>query len=316
MFSSHSRRWGVAAVLAMSALPMALTAQRGRGGGPGAGGPNSVSPLIDMRRELDLTPRQVATLDSIERSLDQRNQVVGDRLRLRRDSLLSNRAGRGLSDEDRTRLRARLDSLAPLQREVFRNDSLARSAALRVLTDSQRVRVRELQAERRGFAMGQMMGRGRGMGPNALRQRGGRGFGRRGMGGGRGVGGPRARMGGMGPGGFGQGFGPRMRRGFGGGMGPGGMGRGEFGPGEGGFGPRGMGPGMGGRMGLAPRMRGRMMPPGDGPMPEMNPDTRPNGPDSGMAPRMRGRFGPPGADSTRGDSLPPRRPRRPPTPNE
>jgi hypothetical protein len=132
-----------------------------------------------MRRQLDLTPRQLAALDSIERTLAERNRPVMERLRARRDSMFSGRDREPLSREDRLALRSRLDSLTPLRREMIRNDSTARAAAMRVLTDSQRVRVREFQAERRGFTRGRMMQR-RGMRPD-FGPRGGqfdRGFGR------------------------------------------------------------------------------------------------------------------------------------------
>jgi hypothetical protein len=191
MFSISRRSLGVAAVLAFVALPTLLSAQRRRGAERPDLGMNSVAPLIDMRRQLDLSSRQVATLDSIERSLLQKNRSLTGRLQARRDSLWGNRDPRDLTREDKEALRGRLDSLAPLRREIMRNDSTARAAALRVLTDSQRVRVRELQAERRGFAMGRMTER-HGMG------------GRQGMG---------SRMGPR--------FGPRGRFGAGG-IGPGG----------------------------------------------------------------------------------------------
>ena len=57
-----------AAVLALAIMtPVALHAQRGVGGGGRGsvgGGGNPVAPLIDMRRELNLTARQLVQLDS------------------------------------------------------------------------------------------------------------------------------------------------------------------------------------------------------------------------------------------------------------
>ncbi len=236
---------GAAIVVAMLALPVFAMAQGGRGPGmgpPPPPGPNAVSPLIDMRRQLDLTPRQVAALDSIERSLTQRNGAVLQRLQSRRDSLVPNRGRRGLTPDERTALRARLDSLAPLREQIQRNDSTARAAAFRILTDSQRARVNEMQAAQRGFAMGRAMGRRGGGGRMGMR----RGAMMRGRQGGFGGGG---RMGAPGLRG-------RMmpRRPFGGG---GGMGtRGFLGP----MGPRGV-PGVrppgGGGMGFG----GQMPPP-------------------------------------------------------
>ena len=326
MRSFSRRSIGGAAMLVAALLPSLTTAQAPRRARGAAVGPNPIAPLIDMRRELDLTPRQVAALDSIERSLLQKNGTVAERLRSRRDSVLGNDR-RNLSPEDRQSLRARLDSLAPLRQQVVRNDSIARAAAFRVLTDSQRVRVREMQAERRGFAEARAMGRqggggmrgrmggmggmggARGMrmqpGMAGLRMRGQMGGGGRGMGGmGMGGMGMRGRMGTGGMGG-GRGFAPR-----GGGMGrfdqrgmapqrrPGfGMEQGPQGFGRQGVGPQGFGPGGGGR-----GMR-RMGPPDDQqPMdgPQLN------------TPRLRRRMMAPADSTAPADSAAPRR-RRPPT---
>jgi hypothetical protein len=224
MFNKMTR----AAVIAVAMmLPVAMQAQRGGGGGRvgggaraggpgevgrvgggarvGGGGPggNPVAPLIDMRRELNLSSRQLTQLDSIERTLIQRNQTLRDRMRTRLDSLRPRT--REASEEEIQRYRAEGDSLRALRQLVVRNDSVARVAAMNVLTDSQRVQVRERMAERRGFAAGRMstMRGGRGM----------QGFGprmRRGGGGARmgGMGGPgvRSRGGMRGP----DGFGPRF----------------------------------------------------------------------------------------------------------
>ena len=216
------KRSGIRALLAAAIMmPVVLQAQRGggmggaRGMGMGPGGPggNPVAPIIDMRRELNLTSRQLVRLDSIERSLYDRNQVLRERLRARLDT--ARPRGRPTTEEEIARFRAEGDSMRAVRRVIATNDSVARVAALAVLTDSQRVQVRERVAERRGFMAGQ-------------RSRGGRGMGARrppqvddSM--------PRGRRGGMGPGGMGMGRmgmdapGARMRRG-------------EFGPGE--VGPR------------------------------------------------------------------------------
>jgi hypothetical protein len=163
-----------------------------------------------MRRELNLSARQLTQLDSIERTLVQRNQTIRDRMRTRLDSLRPRTREAG--EAEIQRYRAESDSIRALRQVIARNDSTARVAALNVLSDSQRVRVRERMAERRGFERGRM---------NTM-QGGGRGFrGRQGQ----------------------QGFGPRMRRG------PGGGGRGMVGPqfrprggmrGPDGLGPRGL----------------------------------------------------------------------------
>lgn len=152
-----------AALFALAIMtPAALHAQRGMGmgGGGGAGGgrvgggANPVAPLIDMRRELNLSARQLVQLDSIERTLLQRNEVLRGRVRTRLDSLRPRT--RQSSEEEIQRFRAESDSMRALRQVIMRNDSVARSAAMAVLTDSQRVRVRERLAEHRGFAQGRM----------------------------------------------------------------------------------------------------------------------------------------------------------------
>lgn len=168
-------------------MPVAIHAQRGTGPGSGRGGGNPVEPLIDMRRELNLSSRQLTQLDSIERTLLQRNQGLRERLRTRLDSVRPR--SRASSEEEIARFRAEGDSMRALRNVIVRNDSVARIAAMAVLTDSQRVRVREQMAERRGFAAGRMstmrggqrgfrQGRQGGVGPR-IRQggRGGRGMG-------------------------------------------------------------------------------------------------------------------------------------------
>ena len=85
MISSTTR---VAVFAIAITMPGALHAQRGGGGGPGTGGgSNPIAPLIDMRRELNLSARQLVQLDSLERGLIQRNQVLRERLRSRLDSV-------------------------------------------------------------------------------------------------------------------------------------------------------------------------------------------------------------------------------------
>lgn len=243
MFPTWTRRAALALVVAM---PVAVHAQRGAGPRGGRTGPNPVAPLIDMRRELNLSARQLTQLDSIERTLVQRNEAIRARLRTRLDSV-GPRRGRDLTDEQRQALRAQADSFVAIRRGIARNDSLARASAMAVLTDSQRVRVRERLAERRGFMAGRMSVRGGGVRGGRGRQAGPGGFGGR-MGQA-----PRGRMGMGGPGMRGQGFGPqgefRGRRPPGAGMGMGPMGGGM----------RGMQP-PDDQSGMAMRRRGMMGP--------------------------------------------------------
>jgi Spy/CpxP family protein refolding chaperone len=195
-----------AAVVALAmTMPVAIQAQRGTGPGGGRAGGNPVAPLIDMRRELNLSSRQLTQLDSIERTLLQRNHGLRERMRTRLDSLRPR--SRQSSEAEIAAFRAESDSMRALRNVVVRNDSVARVAAMGVLTDSQRVRVRERLAERRGFAAGRMStmrGGQRGMrqgrqGMEGPRMRQGRPGGRMGMGGAP----PRGRIGGP------DGFAPR-----------------------------------------------------------------------------------------------------------
>jgi Spy/CpxP family protein refolding chaperone len=211
MFTKFAR----AAVIALAMMmPVAMNAQQGRVGGRGGRmgpGGNPVAPLIDMRRELNLSARQLTQLDSIERTLVQRNESLRDRMRTRLDSIRPRTRQSG--EAEIQRFRAESDSVRALRQLMSRNDSTARVAAMNVLSDSQRAHVSERMAERRGFERGRM---------STMRSGGGRALrGRQGQ----------------------QGFGPRMRRGQGGG------GRGMMGPefrprggmrGPGGFGPRGL----------------------------------------------------------------------------
>ena len=196
-----------AAVLALAIMtPVALQAQRGVGGGGRGrvgGGGNPVAPLIDMRRELNLSARQLVQLDSIERTLLQRNETLRGRLRTRLDSLRPRT--RQSSEEEIARFRAEGDSLRAVRQVMVRNDSVARAGAMAVLNDSQRVRVRERMAFDAGRRSAVRGGQGGVRGGRQGMQGGGRGMrpgGR--MGGGRGMMGPgmRGRGGMRGPDGF------------------------------------------------------------------------------------------------------------------
>ena len=227
---------------------------RGMGAGGGRVGGNPVAPLIDLRRELDLTSRQLVQLDSIERSLLERNRVLRETLRTRMDSMRPRMRDTG--EAEIQRLRAEGDSLRALRQVIVRNDSVARAAAMAVLSDSQRVRVRERLAERRGFAAGRM----------STMRGGQRGFrGRQGI----------------------QGAGPRFRRGEGrmGGMGSG-MRGGMRAPDA--FGPQWF-EGRRGRPSDAGAMRRFRGPPADSARSELAPRRRPMDDSTRFerAPRMR-----------------------------
>lgn len=172
----------------------------------------SASELLDARRQLDLSPRQVARLDSIERAEFRRRDSMRQRMTTLRDSVCPGRQRCDLSSEQRQTLRQRMDALRDT-----RGDSIGRSMAMGLLDSTQRGRVQGWR-----MSQGRSMQGPRGFGP-ATRGRGNPpGF--------RGRGGFEPQ----------RGFGPGMRgRGFGPGMGPGGGGtwNGRGGNGGPGWGP-------------------------------------------------------------------------------
>lgn len=141
--------------------PQGVRAPQGRGLGPGA-----VTRLLDARRQLDLTPRQVAQLDSLERLQVAERRAFAERMRPQRDSLMR-RAREGartpaLRDSLRAQARARQEANRPQVEQFRKRDSALNAAAERILNDTQRQKVRELQAERRGFERGLRAGRQQG----------------------------------------------------------------------------------------------------------------------------------------------------------
>lgn len=202
--------------------PALLTAQPPQGGPGGRGGPGGpggpavpgargaqgprradqpgvdVTALLNARRQLDLTPRQVAQLDSLERIQHAERNKFQESMRVRRDSAMQRqraaREAQGSANVSRDSLRARMRSqveaeraaMQPQLEQMRRRDSTFRMAADRVLNDTQRQKVREMQAERRGYERGLREGRGGQGGRGAMRDgRGGQG-GRGAMRGGRG----------------------------------------------------------------------------------------------------------------------------------
>lgn len=145
-------------LVAAAVLPAAVHAQRPAApGGPpprraDAPGP-SVSRLIDARRELELTSRQLVQLDSLERIQVAERRQRQERLAQRRDSLTRDRAAlRGLGrDSLRALARQRMEAMQPLLAEARRRDSATMAAAERILTEPQRQRLREMRAEARGY---------------------------------------------------------------------------------------------------------------------------------------------------------------------
>jgi hypothetical protein len=192
--------------------PALLTAQPPQGGPGGRGGPGGpggpavpgargaqgprraelpgadVTALLNARRQLDLTPRQVAQLDSLERIQHAERSKFQESMRARRDSAMQRQravraqggapgAGAGASPMSRDSLRARMQAqvrteraaLQPQLDQMRRRDSTFRMAADRVLNDTQRQKVREMQAERRGYERGLRERRGGQAGRGAIR---------------------------------------------------------------------------------------------------------------------------------------------------
>lgn len=140
--------------------------QRPMQGGPGARGerPGVITHLLNARRQLDLTPRQIAQLDSLERVQFAERKEFADRMRPTRDSMQARaRAGArnpAVRDSMRAQAQARMEAQRPQIEQRRKRDSSLNAAADRVLNDTQRQKVRELQAERRGFERGMREARG------------------------------------------------------------------------------------------------------------------------------------------------------------
>lgn len=140
-------------------MPAAIGAQGAQGG---RGPEMDVTALLNARRQLDLTPRQVAQLDSIERSLFAERRQMETRMQAMGDSM---RAARGAGDRprmNRDSAMARRETMRPQMEQMRRRDSTSRSAAQRVLSETQRQQVREMQAEERGRQRGMREARQRG----------------------------------------------------------------------------------------------------------------------------------------------------------
>lgn len=157
---------------------MVLAQAPGRGAAPRAPmaaraelPPAGATALLNARRQLDLTPRQVAQLDSIERAQWTERQRMREQMRPAQDSMraqLRERIQRGERPAQDSAVRAsmradaqrRMEAQRPMMQQMRQRDSVSRAAAQRVLTDAQRQQVREMQAERRGFVRGVRQGRG------------------------------------------------------------------------------------------------------------------------------------------------------------
>ena len=176
---------GAALLVAPAFIAPALAAQPGPGAGdrpsqgasPRGRSAAGVTQLLNARRELELTPRQVAQLDSIERVQMAEHKALNERLRPVRDSIAQRvRSGDRtpeFRDSIRAQARSRMEANRPLLDEQRKRDSSRHVAAERVMNDTQRQRVREMQAERRGFERGMREGRGQRGGASVRGDRGG-----------------------------------------------------------------------------------------------------------------------------------------------
>ena len=167
----------LAPAVAMAQAPGGRGAPRGPGGtGAGPRGempPSAVTHILNARRALDLTPRQVAQLDSMERSLWAERAQLRAQMEPQRDSLRNSarqQAERGARPRQdsaaratmRREAEARMAQIRPQMQALRQRDSTTRVAAERLLTDAQRGKLREMQAERRGYERGRRDGGARG----------------------------------------------------------------------------------------------------------------------------------------------------------
>lgn len=136
------RRLGAVVILVVTAS--AVDAQRARE----RSGSGSVTDIIDARRFLDLTPRQLAQLDSIERAAFQARSRLRASLQARRDSMCANRNPCNLSREERAGLLDWADSQRPTRAQMLRSDSIMRNGVMAVLDSTQRARLGGLRSRR------------------------------------------------------------------------------------------------------------------------------------------------------------------------
>jgi hypothetical protein len=158
------------------AAPLVATAQvrpDGPGGPPGEGrgrpsmgatprdgAPREpgVTAMLNARRQLDLTPRQVAQLDSMERGLFTERKALMERMQGQRRALQQpGPQGRPISPDS---MRARMQQLQPQMAQWRQRDSSALASAERLLTEPQRQKLREIRAYARGRADAMRQSRG------------------------------------------------------------------------------------------------------------------------------------------------------------
>jgi hypothetical protein len=137
-------------ILALTALPVLASAQRPQPAAPGGAiRQPGVTRLLNLRRQLELTPRQVTQLDSMERVLFAERKAMVERMQGERRALQQRGQERPISPDS---LRARLQRLQPQAAQWRQRDSVALASAERLLTEPQRQKLREIRAYARGRA--------------------------------------------------------------------------------------------------------------------------------------------------------------------
>lgn len=137
---------------------MVMIRERQMGRGPGAGLQLGVTRLLNLRRQLELTPRQVAQLDSMERGLFTERQALMERMQGQRRALQQpGPQGRPIAPDS---VRARMQQLQPQLAQWRQRDSSALASAERLLTEPQRQKLREIRAYARGRADAMRQSRG------------------------------------------------------------------------------------------------------------------------------------------------------------
>lgn len=137
---------------------MVMIRERQMGRGPGAGLQLGVTRLLNLRRQLELTPRQVAQLDSMERGLFTERKALMERMQGQRRALQQpGPQGRPIAPDS---VRSRMQQLQPQMAQWRQRDSSALASAERLLTEPQRQKLREIRAYARGRADAMRQSRG------------------------------------------------------------------------------------------------------------------------------------------------------------
>lgn len=144
----HTKSLIVAALVSLGANAAAQPV-RGSSVPPGAVRRGSLATmLIEARRELNLTPRQLLALDSLERAQYAERAKLRSTMRARRDSVCANRQPCDLTRDERLRLMGGTAGPGANLTERVRRDSVQRSRIMGMLDSTQRRQVERLQDRR------------------------------------------------------------------------------------------------------------------------------------------------------------------------